>query len=183
MATDAPETQAEVKSVARQKGWEFKVVLDSAGEVSALLNPRGATPYSIFLDRNGNHSYDHEGYIVGDEVHYKPLIESLLAESAGGANQVSGGALSITETFTFSARGDNGDDVVDDDYYLGVNRLNITGGAGGPGRLRTRSAESGAPLPTAAPAAPGARRRQSRQGRGASAAAGAGPAAGRASAA
>ena len=130
VSTDAPETQAEVKAVTLQKGWEFKVLLDGAGEVSALLNPRGATPYSMFLDRNGNLSYDHEGYTVGDEVHYKPLVEALLGESYSTTDSASSGALNFTNTFSFLAYGDNGDDVVDDDYFLGVNRLNITGGAG-----------------------------------------------------
>ncbi|MED5465127.1 MAG: TlpA disulfide reductase family protein [Myxococcota bacterium] len=136
VATDAPETQSRVRTVARQKDWTIKVVLDTAGSVSALLNPRGATPYSIFIDRAGRMVYDHEGYTVGDETGYRVMIEALLAEKAadGGADSSgwlpAGSSVSVTDTLVLEARGDNGDDTVDDDYFLGVNRLNVTGTAG-----------------------------------------------------
>ena len=48
--------------------------------MSAKLNPRGSVPYTIFLDRSGRIAYAHGGYQSGDEVHYRALLDQLLAE-------------------------------------------------------------------------------------------------------
>lgn len=80
VATDAPETLAKVKSYVKKKRWKFAVPLDTEGKVSALLNPRGATPFAMFIDKNGKLAYSHEGYKSGDEEKYKPLINTLLGE-------------------------------------------------------------------------------------------------------
>ena len=80
VATDAPETLAKVKSYVKKKRWKFPVPLDTEGKVSALLNPRGATPFAMFIDKNGKLAYSHEGFKSGDEEKYKPLINTLLSE-------------------------------------------------------------------------------------------------------
>ena len=35
------------------------------------LNPRGATPFSIFVDKEGKKAYEHEGYKPGDMDTYR----------------------------------------------------------------------------------------------------------------
>lgn len=78
ISTDGPETRAQVRSVARRKGWTMPVLVDTAGSALAKLNPRGVAPYTVFLDRNGKIAYSHEGYTSGDETKYKEIIEGLL---------------------------------------------------------------------------------------------------------
>ena len=80
VATDAPETLSKVKSYVKKKRWKFSVPLDTEGKVSAILNPRGATPFAMFIDKNGKLAYSHEGYKSGDEEKYKSLINTLLGE-------------------------------------------------------------------------------------------------------
>ena len=80
VATDAPETISKVKSIVKRKKWKFAVPLDTEGKVSAILNPRGATPFAMFIDKNGKLAYSHEGFKSGDEEKYKPLINTLLSE-------------------------------------------------------------------------------------------------------
>jgi peroxiredoxin len=82
IATDGPETQSRVRSVARRKRWSIPVLLDKSGTVTSVLNPRGATPYTLFLDRHGRLAHTHEGYASGDELAYESMIKALLAESA-----------------------------------------------------------------------------------------------------
>ena len=80
VATDAPETISKVKSIVKRKKWKFAVPLDTEGKVSALLNPRGATPFAMFVDKSGKLAYSNEGFKSGDEEKYKPLINTLLGE-------------------------------------------------------------------------------------------------------
>ena len=80
VATDAPETISKVKSIVKRKRWKFAVPLDTEGSVSALLNPRGATPFAMFIDKKGKLAYSNEGFKSGDEEKYKPLINTLLSE-------------------------------------------------------------------------------------------------------
>lgn len=80
VATDAPETLSKVRSIVKRKKWKFPVPLDTEGKVSALLNPRGATPFAMFLDKNGKLAYSHEGFKSGDEGAYEQIINALVSE-------------------------------------------------------------------------------------------------------
>ena len=80
IATDAPETIAKVRQIVKRKRWKIPTLLDTDGSVSAVLNPRGATPLTMFVDRTGKLAMIHEGYASGDELMYEPLLEKLLAE-------------------------------------------------------------------------------------------------------
>ena len=80
IATDGPQTLSQVRSVARQKKWSMPVLLDSAGSVSAVLNPRGVTPYTIFVDKRGGVAHRHEGFAAADGVMYQTWIKALLDE-------------------------------------------------------------------------------------------------------
>jgi hypothetical protein len=58
------------------------VILDTDGSLTAVLNPRSAAPFVLFIDRNGRRASAHEGYSSGDELTYDELIRDLLAEPA-----------------------------------------------------------------------------------------------------
>ena len=53
IATDAPETLPEVRKTVEKYQWPFIVPLDPEGSLMSRLNPRGATPFSIFVDKEG----------------------------------------------------------------------------------------------------------------------------------
>lgn len=80
IATDGPETASRVRTVVRRKRFTMPVLHDAAGSVVASLNPRGANPYTLFIDKKGRVAFRHEGYSPGDEKKYEGLIKKLLAE-------------------------------------------------------------------------------------------------------
>ena len=80
VATDGPETAARIHGVVRQRHLTMPVLHDAAGTVAARHNPRGATPFTIFIDRAGRVAATHEGYSAGDEKKHRSLIDALLAE-------------------------------------------------------------------------------------------------------
>ena len=80
ITTDGPETMSQVRSVVRRNRWTMNILLDQDSAVSALLNPRNATPYTMIVDRQGRLAYEHEGYTGGDEVEYREQLERILAE-------------------------------------------------------------------------------------------------------
>ncbi len=77
---DGPETFAQVRQTARRNRWTFKVLLDQAGDVGSILNPRGETPFTMILDRQGRLAFQHSGYSSGDEAAYEQWIQQLIAE-------------------------------------------------------------------------------------------------------
>jgi thiol-disulfide isomerase/thioredoxin len=80
VATDGPETRAEVRSVAGRKKWQLTVATDDDGSVTASLNPRGSVPFTLFLDRKARVAATHPGFQSGDEAGYGALLEALRAE-------------------------------------------------------------------------------------------------------
>ncbi len=82
ITTDGPESQSEVRSIARRNRWGFEVLTDLDGSVAAVVNPRGTNPFTVFVDRAGRVAAEHEGYSSGDEVGHEQTIQALLAESA-----------------------------------------------------------------------------------------------------
>lgn len=81
ITTDGPESQSEVRSLARRNRWGFEVLTDLDGSVAAVVNPRGTNPFTVFVDRQGRVASEHEGYSSGDEVQHEATIQALLAES------------------------------------------------------------------------------------------------------
>jgi peroxiredoxin len=80
IATDGPKTRAQVRTVVQRKRLGMPVLLDEDGAVAADLNPRGAMPYTLYVDRAGRVAADHEGFTSGDEVAMRETLEALLAE-------------------------------------------------------------------------------------------------------
>lgn len=80
VATDGPETAAQVRTVVARKKWTMPVIHDAAGKLVAQMNPRGNNPFTAFIDKQGRLAYAHEGYASGDEKKYLTLIKNLLKE-------------------------------------------------------------------------------------------------------
>lgn len=83
ISTDGPETASAIRGTVKKHKWGFKVLHDGEGQATSLLNPRGVTPYSMFVDRKGKLAYDHEGYSRGDAAKMIERIKGLLAEKEG----------------------------------------------------------------------------------------------------
>lgn len=81
VATDGPETQAQVRRIARRQRWTMPVLTDIDSSVAAALNPRGSIPCSLFVDRGGRIAHVHHGFTSGDQKSYLETIGKLLAEA------------------------------------------------------------------------------------------------------
>jgi len=80
ISTDAPDTYARVRAMAKKKRWPFVVLTDQNGQVTKTLNPRIANPFTILVDKKGKRAGQHEGFTSGDEKQYKESIAKLIAE-------------------------------------------------------------------------------------------------------
>lgn len=78
IATDGPETFSQIRGTVKRHRWPFHVLPDKEGEVTSILNPRGTVPYSVYLDRQNNIAYSHEGYAQGDAAKMTERIKKLL---------------------------------------------------------------------------------------------------------
>ncbi|MGK0362144.1 MAG: thiol-disulfide isomerase/thioredoxin [Bradymonadia bacterium] len=82
IATDNAQTMTKVRSTVKRKRWKMPILLDADGQVSGDLNPRGAAPYTMYLDRNLKLAGDHDGYAPGDETAMLATIKALMTEKA-----------------------------------------------------------------------------------------------------
>ena len=55
-------------------------MIDTDGEVKALLNPRGFAPYTLVIDREGLIAFKYQGYQAGDEKMIDKVVKTLLAD-------------------------------------------------------------------------------------------------------
>lgn len=85
VATDNAQTVTKVRSTVKRKRWKMPILLDTSGQVSGDLNPRGAAPYTMYLDRGLKLAGDHDGYAPGDEKAMLATIKALIAEAPPGA--------------------------------------------------------------------------------------------------
>ncbi len=68
VSMDGPETVSGVASLASSRGLTVPILLDEDTRAAAVLNPRGAAPYSVLIDREGQIAWTHDGYHSGDEL-------------------------------------------------------------------------------------------------------------------
>jgi len=57
----------------------FPILFDQKNAVAAEFGVQGM-PSSVFVDREGNVRYVHQGYRSGDEAKYADMIRSLVKE-------------------------------------------------------------------------------------------------------
>jgi peroxiredoxin len=77
ISTDDENTVAKVKPLAKSKGYNFPVLLDTNSDAVRLYYAQ-SVPYSVILDKNGMIIYSHLGYMKGDEVKVKQIITTEL---------------------------------------------------------------------------------------------------------
>jgi len=79
ISTDDENTVAKVKPFVKSKGYEFPVLLDTNQDAVRLYYAQ-SIPYSVILDKDGMIIYSHLGYMKGDEVNVKNIIESQIKQ-------------------------------------------------------------------------------------------------------
>ena len=67
VSVDEPETQSDVGTYVRSRGFTFPIVIDSESRLVSQFNPRRTLPFSVLIDRQGNVLWSHVGYAPGDE--------------------------------------------------------------------------------------------------------------------
>jgi cytochrome c biogenesis protein CcmG, thiol:disulfide interchange protein DsbE len=77
ISTDDENTVAKVKPLAKSKGYNFPVLLDTNSDAVRLYYAQ-SVPYSVILDKKGMIIYSHLGYMKGDEVKVKQIITTEL---------------------------------------------------------------------------------------------------------
>jgi len=75
ISTDDENTVAKVKPLVKSKGYNFPVLLDTNSDAVRLYYAQ-SVPYSVILDKKGMIIYSHLGYMRGDEVKVKQIIDS-----------------------------------------------------------------------------------------------------------
>ena len=80
VSMDGPETMADIRGVVRRHKWKMTVLHDQDGSVTSVHNPRGAAPFTIYVDRCGKMYASHEGYTQGDRGHMEKRVSMLLRE-------------------------------------------------------------------------------------------------------
>jgi len=83
---DSPKSVAKVRPFLKSKGYEVIVPLDTAGEVSRLLQVGKTVPFLVLYDANGKEAYRHVGYKEGDEKELRERVMSLLVTSADSSS-------------------------------------------------------------------------------------------------
>jgi peroxiredoxin len=69
----------QVKPLVEEKGWEFRVLMDSKQELQHALEFQ-AIPQTFVIDKDGNIIYQHEGYTPGDEFELEKVIKEAAAK-------------------------------------------------------------------------------------------------------
>jgi cytochrome c biogenesis protein CcmG/thiol:disulfide interchange protein DsbE len=68
----------QVKPLVEEKGWEFRVLMDSKQDLQHALEFQ-AIPQTFVVDKEGNIIFQHEGYTPGDEFE----LEKIIKEASG----------------------------------------------------------------------------------------------------
>jgi peroxiredoxin len=82
ISTDSPKTESQVKPFVLGKKYTFTVLLDPSQEIFRSLQGKGAMPYTVVIDAEGNIRYRHTGYRPGDENELERVVTELMGISA-----------------------------------------------------------------------------------------------------
>ena len=75
ISIDNARMMAQVKPIIEEKGWEFRVLMDSKQELQHALEFQ-AIPQTFVIDKSGNIIYQHEGYTPGDEFELEKVLKT-----------------------------------------------------------------------------------------------------------
>lgn len=76
ISVDDPRTAAKIPAMVQEKGWEYRVLLDSNKEFQQTANV-SSVPHTLLLDQSGNIVFEHIGYAPGDELELEEKIKEL----------------------------------------------------------------------------------------------------------
>jgi cytochrome c biogenesis protein CcmG, thiol:disulfide interchange protein DsbE len=76
VSVDDARTAAKVPAMVKEKGWEYRILLDTNKEFSQTANV-ASVPYTILLNSTGNIVFEHTGYTPGDELELEEKIKEL----------------------------------------------------------------------------------------------------------
>ena len=82
ISMDEPETQGDVRTYIKQRGYTFPVLLDTETQVTNQLNPRRAAPFSLVIGKDEIIAWEHEGYVPGDEKELEEAVIKALGSTA-----------------------------------------------------------------------------------------------------
>lgn len=77
ISTDSEKSVAKVKPFVKSKRYNFPVLLDTNSKVARMFYARNV-PYTVMLDEKGNIVYTHSGYMKGDELKIRELVEEMI---------------------------------------------------------------------------------------------------------
>jgi peroxiredoxin len=83
VATDDPDTRAQVSAEVRSKKMDFPVLLDDSTTVLDRYNPKGELPFAVLIDRHGSIVLKRASYQAGDQKSMQTLRAAI--EQALGA--------------------------------------------------------------------------------------------------
>ncbi|GMV19883.1 MAG: hypothetical protein AMXMBFR56_81070 [Polyangiaceae bacterium] len=77
VATDGPQTVAQVRTESAKLKLSFPVVLDSESSAAKLYNPRAVVPHTVLIDHCGRVVEHHDGHVPGLADSLAAAIERL----------------------------------------------------------------------------------------------------------
>lgn len=77
ISIDNEKTISKVKPFIKSRNYKFPVLLDKNSDVARKYYAQ-QIPYSVLLDKDGKIVYSHLGFMKGDEIKIKALINSLI---------------------------------------------------------------------------------------------------------
>jgi peroxiredoxin len=83
VATDDPDTRAQVSAEVRSKKMDFPILLDDSTTVLDRYNPKGELPFAVLIDRHGSIVLKRASYQAGDQKSMQSLRAAV--EQALGA--------------------------------------------------------------------------------------------------
>ena len=76
ISVDDARTAAKIPAMVSEKGWEYRILVDSNKEFQQVANVT-SVPYTILLDASGNIVFEHNGYAPGDELELEEQIKMI----------------------------------------------------------------------------------------------------------
>jgi len=105
VSTDSPKTESQVKPFVLGKKYTFTVLLDPSQEIFKSLQGKGAMPYTVVIDAEGNIRYRHTGYRPGDENELEKVIVEIMGGTAPAETPAQQGQEESTEPNSESSEG------------------------------------------------------------------------------
>ena len=76
VSVDDTRTAAKIPAMVKEKGWDYRVLIDSNKEFQQTANV-SSVPHTLLLDQSGNIVFEHVGYAPGDELELEEKIKEL----------------------------------------------------------------------------------------------------------